>query len=302
MKGSFDYAPFGTVLVRYSKILIDGTPTFFGQVTDLLTEIARNTEGGRLLAEMQSKAHSVTIKDAGPGKGNSTSYSSDHAFPLMVQAIKKNNADLFRSSLGAALTKAKSRGITLEHLARQFAMGLTPARYAGVATNAVRPTTKVGFAPTATPQQVFHKMNNEIMNSMGFIQDLVDGRRTLAHIPVDARHEYPRVFRDYLQPGRGSDCTVKCNPTDTKPCALDPAMKNRPPALGLAHELIHALHGMTGTNMRVSTDGQYNASGAPMERLEEVITTGVPPYTFEPFSDNKLRALWDVKVELRKKY
>jgi hypothetical protein len=223
----------------------------------------------------------------------------------MVQAIKNNNADLFRSSLGAALTTAKSRGITLEHLARQFAMGLTPARYAGVDSNAVRPTTRVNFAPNATPQQVFHKMNTEIMNSMGFIQDLVDGRRTLADIPAEARHEYPRVFRDYLQAGRGSNCTVKCNPTESFPCSLDVAMKNRPPALGLAHELIHALHGMSGTNMRVSTDGRYNAAGAPAERLEEVITTGLPPYNFEPYSDNKLRALWDSKmgkVELRRKY
>lgn len=302
MKGSFDYAPHGTVLARYTRILIEGTPIFFNQVTGLLTAIAENAEGRKLLDEIQSKPHYVTIKEAAAGSGNSTAYATNHAFPLMVQALAKNDANLFRSSLAAALNNAKSRGITLEHLARQFAMGLTPARYAGVATNAVRPTTRVNFAPNASAQQVFHQMNTVIMNTMGFIQDLVDGRRQLGDIPINFRHEFPRVFRDYLQPGRGSDCTVLCNPTDTKPCDLDPAMRNRPPALGLAHELIHALHGMSGTNMRVSTDGRYNSSGKPLERLEEVITTGLPPYNFEPFSDNKLRALWDVRVELRKKY
>ena len=38
------------------------------------------------------------------------------------------------------------------------------------------------------------------------------------------------------------------------------------------------------------------------ESLEEVITTGLPPYHFEPLSDNKLRALWSTSSKLRMQY
>jgi hypothetical protein len=49
MKGSFDYAPFGTVLRRYTQIQIDGTPPFFAQVTGLLTISTMSHFGDRLM-------------------------------------------------------------------------------------------------------------------------------------------------------------------------------------------------------------------------------------------------------------
>ena len=76
-------------------------------------------------------------------------------------------------------------------------------------------------------------------------------------------------------------------------CAIDPAMKNRHPALGLVHEMIHAYHSATGRNMRVRNGGG---------NLEEVITTGLPPYQYEEFSDNRFRTEMGPDVALRMKY
>ena len=38
------------------------------------------------------------------------------------------------------------------------------------------------------------------------------------------------------------------------------------------------------------------------ENIEELITTGVPPYNFEDLSDNKMRTQWPKNLELRKNY
>jgi len=71
-------------------------------------------------------------------------------------------------------------------------------------------------------------------------------------------------------------------------------MHQRPAAIGLAHELIHALHNSRGVNMKlVAKNG---------ENIEEIITTGMPPYNFEELSDNKMRTQWPKGLELRENY
>ena len=84
------------------------------------------------------------------------------------------------------------------------------------------------------------------------------------------------------------------NPTATFHCKGDPAMHKRPPAIGLAHELIHALHAATGVDMWWVVKNNH--------RLEEVITTGMAPYQYEEISDNKMRAQWPTEIGLRKDY
>lgn len=95
-------------------------------------------------------------------------------------------------------------------------------------------------------------------------------------------------------PGWGLSPKVKFNPLGQWHCVHDPAMHQRPAAIGLAHELIHALHCMKGIDMGDVISGH--------EMLEEIITTGFPPYNFEEFSDNKFRTQWPSKLELREKY
>jgi hypothetical protein len=161
--------------------------------------------------------------------------------------------------------------------------------------NVVRPQSRVATSPTATPQQIMQDHAQRIMKVMGWLEEFADGRLHLSQLPDAWKYELPRLLRPYLTPGRGAACTIKFDPADAKPCDSDPAMKNRPPALGLAHELIHALHGVRGTNLV----GVEDPSG---QTPEEIITTGLPPYQFEEYSDNKLRALWSTPQLLRMQY
>jgi hypothetical protein len=89
-----------------------------------------------------------------------------------------------------------------------------------------------------------------------------------------------RTLRPWLQQGRGTPCTIGFDPDQTYPCDADPARRNRPPVIGLAHEMVHAWHFMTGKVLDVRN---WNFD------LEEVITTGFAPYNYEPYSENLFR-------------
>ena len=97
-----------------------------------------------------------------------------------------------------------------------------------------------------------------------------------------------------MAPGRGTGSKVSFNTEKTFHCVNDPAMHKRPPAIGLAHELIHALHHSLGTSLVVVINVNEN--------LEEVVTTGMAPYQYEPISDNKLRTQWPSRLEIRENY
>ena len=61
-----------------------------------------------------------------------------------------------------------------------------------------------------------------------------------------------------------------------------------------AHELIHAPHNSNGVNMAPVKKNNEN--------IEELITTGIPPYNFEELSDNKMRTQWPAELHLRHNY
>ena len=71
-------------------------------------------------------------------------------------------------------------------------------------------------------------------------------------------------------------------------------MHKRPPAIGLAHELIHALHAAQGVDLWWVVKNNHH--------LEEVITTGMAPYQYEALSDNKMRTQWPTDIAVRKNY
>jgi len=58
--------------------------------------------------------------------------------------------------------------------------------------------------------------------------------------------------------------------------------------------LIHALHNSSGVNLALVKKDSEN--------IEELITTGMPPYNFEELSDNKMRSQWPQHLNLRMNY
>ena len=97
-------------------------------------------------------------------------------------------------------------------------------------------------------------------------------------------------------PGTPSDATVNYNP-DRQSLGSQP-WQTRPPAIGLAHELIHADHAThgtsyTGTSANDSKPNPANPGTPPQEDNEELNTAGIPPHNNNGgVTENKIRTEW----------
>ncbi len=236
----------------------------------------------------------MTIRDTEPGKGNSTSRRGKGYQPQLLRAIHRHNAALFQASLRDALENARRNGVSLEHVARQLTLGLSPVTYNRHGQNVVRPSTVSLSWFQKHFMNVKTIVDRRVAANAQTLIELATGELPLGKLPTAWENHLPRILRIYLTPGAGLSPTVKFNPVGFLHCVDDPAMHQRPPTIGLAHELIHALHCVKGVNQA------NNKTGG--QKLEEVITTGFPPYNFEEFSDNKLRTQWPAHLQLRKKY
>src|SRR5262245_55336698 len=104
------------------KIQIDGGQNYIAGVIKCLDLIDSVVDGKRLLRAITALTHQVFIQDT--LSGNSCTRQSSSACPPLTVAISDKNASSFTTELKAAVDKAKSAGMTLEHLGRQLAMGL----------------------------------------------------------------------------------------------------------------------------------------------------------------------------------
>lgn len=105
--------------------------------------------------------------------------------------------------------------------------------------------------------------------------------------------------------GNGSDSTVKYNPDKTK--ISDDKWGTRPPAIGLAHELIHAKHAAEGSvdTNKVENDSKPDPADpkkTAKELDEEVRAVGLPPHEDEDMTENKIRSEWDPPQTKREWY
>ena len=281
-------------LSTHKLIKADGTKEYRDAVLDHLRTIRATQDGRLLLDQLQTAGFPVVITDT--DKGNACGFVDwREAVPPMTRAIFQKNDALFQTELTKALNTAKGRGVPLEHYARQLANGLTPATYTG-ATNVVRPTMAWTSAlPTkATATQTMAKADEMMVKAKTMLENLTTGSLKLSELPESWKFNVPRLLREHMDAGKGTGSKVSFNATKTFHCVNDPAMHQRPPAIGLAHELIHALHNSQGKGLGCVIQNNQN--------LEEVVTTGMAPYQYEPISDNKMRTQWPTRLELRHNY
>jgi Effector protein len=92
--------------------------------------------------------------------------------------------------------------------------------------------------------------------------------------------------------GAGSDTTIKYNP-DLSSIGSNEAWQRQPPAIWLAHELIHADDAAHGR-----MDPEYRDGIRNYERQ----AIGLPPYDQKQFTENKMRAAWSEPQPLRPRY
>ena len=94
----------------------------------------------------------------------------------------------------------------------------------------------------------------------------------------------------------GCASVVNYNPDLNK--ISDNKWGTRPPAIGLAHELIHAKHAGEGSvdNTKVDNDSKADPADpkkTAKEKDEEVRAVGLPPHEDEDVTENKIRSEWD---------
>jgi Effector protein len=92
--------------------------------------------------------------------------------------------------------------------------------------------------------------------------------------------------------GAGSDTTIKYNP-DLSSIGSNEAWQRQPPAIWLAHELIHADDAAYGR-----MDPEYRDGIRNYERQ----AIGLPPFDQKEFTENKVRAAWSEPQPLRPRY
>ncbi len=106
-------------------------------------------------------------------------------------------------------------------------------------------------------------------------------------------------------PGKGTGSTIEFNPDRKK--IGDQKWETRPPAIGLAHELIHAEHGATGTMARGDAPNDNKPDPTDPTKIqqykrEEVGTVGVLAKDNPAYTENKIRSEWDPHQVERKWY
>ena len=280
-------------------ITAKGSSTYKAGVLDCLRIIRGVQDGRRLLDALARTGRKVVIVDS--NDGNACGYDSRRdAVPLLTLALNDRNDALFQTELTKALSDAVGKGLTPEHFARQLTNGLTPATYY-TDKNVVKP--KLAWTP-ATPnatlpkaqqsQEVMKQASDLTKQAQDLLMKLTYSTKRMADMPTTWYYDLPRLLRIYLRPGPGTGSEIDFNPTASFACADDPSMHQRPPAIGLAHEMVHALHAATGTNLTMVVRNN--------EKLEEVVTTGLPPYQFEDISDNKMRTQWPSRIAHRHNY
>ena len=112
------------------------------------------------------------------------------------------------------------------------------------------------------------------------------------------RHNWERCFYDLdgVTPGAGLGVGINYNPTLASTGATP--WNNRPPGIGLAHELIHAEQAAHGRMRRGDTANPGGPDARNPDKLAQVPhyeleTIGVHPEHSYAYTENKLRAEWN---------
>jgi type VI secretion system secreted protein VgrG len=114
-----------------------------------------------------------------------------------------------------------------------------------------------------------------------------------------------RYYAPGSSPGPGTNSTVSYNPNRTT-LGTEP-WETRPPAIGLAHELIHAEQASNGTMSQGMAQNDLrpdptDPSGYHQWRLREIEAVGIPPNDTRTFTENQIRSEWEPRQPNRDWY
>jgi hypothetical protein len=287
------YIPYKT----YANISVENANApLYQKAIKCLDKLASMPTGGEFLNDVNGTAHGLQIK---PINGNAGSFcqasEENRALVLLALAMRTNNTALLKNEIVSSLGRASRSGVTVAHICKQLAAGLPPATYVG-AQNVQRPATPAPLSPDIIAlggPAIMQALDQAAAACLVKLNDLAEGRYDpgSAEFNIGVR----RILRNWLQPGRGTPCSVEINVERPSQCWSDRTNHMRYPTISMAHEMVHAWRFMTGKML--VWGGEMN------QDLEEVIATGLPPYNYEKYSENIFRAQYpDAELEMRTSY
>jgi hypothetical protein len=271
-----------TPYARYPAIRVEDQQPFHRKVVGLLDVIHGLPLGHRLLSEIQASGKSVGIWPLRTGQtSNSCSAQYYQKFVRLRQAFDRLNTNIsLKDELTDALDKAERAGYGRQFLARQIVQGLTPATLRTVNNLVAPPLTK-------TRGQVA----DESWALAQVLEKLCNGQLRANQVPYGPSGGYGladsliRLLRPWQRPGTGANSCIYFDPDGQQSCCGERGMRWRPPGIGLAHELCHGWRNATGNRL-------FDDAVACKLDDDEVMTTGIPPYNSEKYSENMFRLVW----------
>lgn len=282
----------------------DSNDAYHTEVVKCLDRIMDMAAAAMMLREMNLTQKTVEIQPLPKGKGNQCNCVKSDRFVTLVQAFQQSGGFKIKTELKAAIDKAALHGLTKEMIATQLAKGLSP-----VTVHTDQNVVPVGQYSVDAQNRFKGK---KLEGKKGRIQqalDLIEGYLTVdnfyySDLSVELssgdkththRHDLIRILKPYCVAGKGAASKVYFDPYKQHACDQDQENTQRPPAIALAHELCHAWRNAAG--LRYFDDRQSNGLND-----DEVMTTGIPPYLYEKYSENLFRSEWSKEMAMREDY
>jgi hypothetical protein len=299
----------GDTMKKYDDfdfIRVDDTNAdYHAAVVECLNAILELAVGKCMLIDMNLTQKVVEIVPTVKGKRNQCNCTKSDRFVTLVQAFQQSGGFKIKTELKTAIDRAGRSGVTKEMIAMQLGKGLSPVtvhtdqnvaapgQFSADAANRFKGTKMEG--KKGRIQQALNLIEGYLTDDKFYFSEksveLANGDKTHTH-----RHDLIRILKPYCDPGKGAPSKVFFDPTMMWSCDQDQENTMRPPAIALAHELCHAWRNAAG--LRFFDDRQSNGLND-----DEVMTTGLPPYGNERYSENLFRSQWaKEKLEMRTDY
>jgi hypothetical protein len=263
--------------------------TGFLSYTNTCLEIINHTAAGaQLLANINAAAFSVFIA---PSNGGNQTFAGDANFVNRLTDI------LLNYTAGQPMPVPQMLAIINQRYAN---INGQLARFNQLAADMNNLTLCSLFQPAGAPNFLGVQFRFQGVQFTG--QDLMDWLSPVGYALFDQHiRTYPAVFQaihlrlafllamnivlySAVPPGLGTSSGVRFNVRNVGDNVLGGATF-RPPAIGLAHELMHAMHYGRGTAPGYEIN-HFTSTAA------ELLFTGIGPFANEPITENTVRGQW----------
>lgn len=249
---------------------------YYTKVCDALNILGKRSLGENLFRDITATGMKVCIVPA-PGGNQCDSLGNAAVYYTLRAALRSGNAVWARQELTQALNRAAGNW-TPKTIAMALVEGQSPASPRS-ADNVRITVSKTGAERNIKAAQIELKVSCFV--------DGTKGAEVLRH--TKARGDYSladdliRFLRPWLQPGTGGPSRISFDPDNWFPVAYgNEVATRRPPHIGLAHELCHAWRNAVGKRL-------FEDAKAVDQYDDELMTVGLPPYEYEPYSENLFR-------------